>query len=187
MGLARRMVIAAIVLVSLGSVGIAATSADEDRPLPGVGITRERFAAVFADSDVAVLSDIGGVVALESKDPEVEFERYVFTLPAGVQPSRLWQITIGYRMPADRGRFERAEAWVTERYGPPTQSTSREAEHGEPPFERRVWDSGVTVVTLAGCPDGETTDEASRMQITVVDRELQRLGLAQRRGRPKKA
>jgi hypothetical protein len=73
------------------------------------------------------------------------------------------------------------EKELTERYGTPSQSVSKPAEHGEPPLERRVWESGDVVVTLAACPDGQTTSDSARMQIVTVDRTLQRLGQAQRR------
>jgi hypothetical protein len=187
MGLHRSRFAAALAFACLAAMPSPARPAEDPPPWPMVGMTRTQFGAILARTDPTVLSDIGGVVALESKDPEVEFERYVFTLPSGEQPARLWQITIGYRMPADRARFTRAEASLTERFGAPTGSTSRPADHGQPPIERRVWDTGDAVATLAGCPDGETTDEAARLQVTIVDRRLQRLGLAQRRaGQPKK-
>ncbi len=163
----------------------APARAGEDAREPAVGMTRDVFARIAQQNAMRVLSDVNGVVAVESGDPDIEFERYHFTQPSGVQPARLWQIVIAYRMPADRTRFARVEKTLTERYGDPTQRTSRPAEHGEPPIEKRVWESGDVVVTLAARPDGETTAESARMQVVVVDKRLARQGQAQRRSQPK--
>ena len=169
-----------VAIAALGVLPVPLSAGDEARQ-PAVGMTRDVFLMVAAQNQMKVISDVGGVMAVESDDPDVEYERFQFTLAAGVQPGRLWQIVIGYRMPADLARFRRVEQQLTDRYGAPSQSVSKPAEHGEPPLERRVWESGDVVVTLAARPDGETTSDAARMQVVTTDRTLQRLGQAQRR------
>jgi hypothetical protein len=146
-----------------------------------VGMSRAEFAPAMERRHPTIISEVGGILAIESADPAVEFERYEFTQQTPDQPARLWRITLAYRAPADRARFDAVEDDLVAQWGSPAESVSRGAEHGEPPYERRVWRAGVVSVTLAGYPDGETTGDVARLQVVTVDRRLEGVAMAERK------
>jgi hypothetical protein len=149
-----------------------------------VGMTRAEFTKVMDRRQPTVISDISGALAIESADPAVEFERYEFTQQTPDQPSRIWRITYAYRMPTDRVSFAALADSLDKNWGAPAENVSRPAEHGDPPYERRVWRQGNVSVTLAGYPDGQTTGEATRMQLVTVERRLQGMAMAESKKAP---
>ncbi|MFI5370978.1 MAG: hypothetical protein ACHQ52_05410 [Candidatus Eisenbacteria bacterium] len=169
-----------VLLASLIGLAHASRAADAPDP-PSLGMTRTDFERFVEFRHASVISEFGGIVALESSDPDIEFERYQFTEPTTLQPSRLWQIQLAYRMPTSRAGFIAVEKDLANRLGPPVETVSREAEHGALPYERRVWREANTSVTLVACPDGETVSDEARLQVVTVERQLEQIALAQRK------
>jgi hypothetical protein len=124
------------------------------------------------------MSESKGVIAVESSDSTVEFERYAFTAASPDRPARLWWVTIAYRMPADARVFEKVESELRQRLGPPT-SSARDPEDGG--FERRVWEDGAASVTLAARLTSAQSVESERMLVNWVDRRLQLVARTQAR------
>ena len=180
-----------LALLALSGLPFASASGDDtaDISLPAVsradsvrvGMTRAEFGRVMERRHPTLISEVGGTLAIEGADPAVEFERYEFTQQTPDQPARLWRVTLAYRMPADRARFDAVEGDLEDQWGQPAESVSRPAAHGELPYERRVWRAGVVSMTLAGYPDGETTGEATRLQVVTVDRRLEGVAMAERK------
>ena len=180
-----------LALLALSGLPFANASGDDTADSPPaaesradsvrVSMTRAEFDRVMERRHPTVISQVGGTLAFEGADPAVEFERYEFTQQTPDQPARVWRITLAYRTPADRARFDAVEDDLVSQWGAPAESVSRPAEHGEPPYERRVWRAGQVSVTLAGYPDGETTGEATRLQVVTVDRRLEGVAMAERK------
>jgi hypothetical protein len=170
-----------LALLALSGLSFAAASGDDTADDLHVGMTRAEFAQEIEHRHPAVISEVGGTLAIEGANPAIEFERYEFTQQTPDQPARLWRITLAYRMPTDRARFDLIERDLEARLGEPDERVSRPFEHGEPPYEKRVWRSGTMSVTLAGYPDGETTGDATRLQVVTVDRRLEGVAMADRK------
>ena len=173
-----------LALLVLSGLPFGASFGDDAPVGPRVGMTRAEFAKLMESRRPTLISEVGGALAIEGGEPGVEFERYEFTQQTPDQPSRIWRITFAYRMSADRTQFEAVEDSLVGHWGAPAERVSRAAEHGEPPYERRVWRSGNVSVTLAGCPDGETVTDATRLQLVTVDRRLEGVAMAERKKAP---
>jgi hypothetical protein len=170
-----------LALLAVSGLPFASASGDEVADNLRLGMPRAEFAQLIEHRHPTVISEVGGTLAIAGSQPSVEFERYEFTQQTPDQPARLWRITVAYRMPSDRARFDAVERDLEDRWGEPDERVSQPAVHGDPPYERRVWRSGTVSVTLAGYPDGETAGDATRMQVVTVDRRLEGVAMADKK------
>ncbi len=152
-----------------------------------LGISRAQTDSAVAARSLPVISQGSAFLVCGSDDPTVEYEQYSFFLaPHGV--TRLWKVTIGYRLGTAREDLDLVLADLGRRLGKPASdtggSTGKTTVTGEPvlPAARQViWVDPSTAVQLGARWGAEHERQADRMMVTWTDRRLQRLVEARRK------
>ena len=152
-----------------------------------LGISRAYVDSAVAARDLPVISQGTAFLVCGSHDPAVEYEQYSFFLaPHGV--TRLWKVTIGYRLGTAREDLDRVLAGLQKVLGEPASdtgaTTGRTTVTGDPvpPAARQViWVDPNTAVQLGARWGAEHERDADRMMVTWTDRRLQRLVEARRK------
>lgn len=152
-----------------------------------LGISRAQVDSAVAVRDLPVISQGTAFLVCGSDDPAVEYEQYAFfRAPHGV--TRLWKVTIGYRLGTAREDLDRVLAGLRKILGEPASDTGgvtgRTTVMGDPvpPAARQViWVDPATAVQLGARWGAEHERDADRMMVTWTDRRLQRLVEARRK------
>lgn len=152
-----------------------------------LGTSRAQVDSAVAARALPVISQGTAFLVCGSDDPAVEYEQYsFFRAPHGV--TRLWKVTIGYRLAATREDLDGVLAGLQRRLGEPASdtggATGRTTVTGDPvpPAARQViWVDPSTAVQLGARWGAEHEREADRMMVTWTDRRLQRLVEARRK------
>jgi hypothetical protein len=152
-----------------------------------LGISRAQTDSAVAARRLPVISQGNAFLVCGSDDPAVEYEQYsFFQAPHGV--TRLWRVTIGYRLGAPREDLDLVLAGLERQLGKPASDTGgvtgRTTASGDPipPAARNViWVDPATAVQLGARWGAEHERQADRMMVTWTDRRLQRLVEARRK------
>lgn len=152
-----------------------------------LGISRAQVDSAVAARALPVISEGTAFLVCGSDDPGVEYEQYSFFLaPHGV--TRLWKVTIGYRLGTAREDLDGVLAELQRLLGDPASdtgaTTGRTTVAGDPvpPAARQViWVDPNTAVQLGARWGSQHEREADRMMVTWTDRRLQRLVEARRK------
>jgi hypothetical protein len=168
-----------------GLAWLALASPVRATPLPrGTDDFRLAWSASQVDSaldarGVEVLSRGFDFVTTAGEQADVEYVQYSFaTTPQG--PSFLWKVTVAYRVPYGRDRFESLRDGMIGNFGRPGEVHASDPDAGN--FEDRVtWADERTAVQLGARWKEPQDPKVDRMIVTWTDRRLQKLVEVQRR------
>lgn len=152
-----------------------------------LGTSRAQTDSAVAARNLPIISQGIAFLVCESDDPAVEYEQYsFFQAPHGV--TRLWKVTIGYRLGTERADLDTVLAGLERRLGEPASdtggATGRTTLTGEPELaaaRQVIWVDSQTAVQLGARWGAEHERKADRMMVTWTDRRLQRLVEARRK------
>ena len=152
-----------------------------------LGTSRAQTDSAVAARNLPVISQGSAFLVCGSDDPAVEYEQYsFFQAPHGL--TRLWKVTIGYRIGTTREDLDLVLAELSRQLGEPASdaggASGQKTLAGAPvqPAARQViWVDLETAVQLGARWGAEHEREADRMMVTWTDRRLQRLVEARRK------
>lgn len=152
-----------------------------------LGISRAQTDSAVAARNLPVISQGNAYLVCGSDDPAVEYEQYsFFQAPHGL--TRLWKVTIGYRLGTTREDLDLVLARLERQLGRPASDTGgvtgQTTASGDPipPAARSViWVDPNTAVQLGARWGAEHERQADRMMVIWTDRRLQRMVEARRK------
>jgi hypothetical protein len=149
-----------------------------------LGMTRDELQAKLQERGVEPISKARLVVATTSDDPAVEYERYLF-VPATGSADVLAEVTLAYRLPFNRTRFDAVMEDLLLELGEPNEHVAP-GQGMDQALETLTWTDGRVAVRLGARWTEQQDPRSDRMIVTWTDlRMRQAIAAALRPPRPK--